>query len=226
MSCKITPIPVKHGIVNVNCYLIELDDGYILIDTGLNKTKKQINKALDALGLEESGLNLIILTHGDFDHIGNCAYLKNKFCCQVAMNEDDENMATEGDMFFNRCKPPFILRIISNIMFPFKNEERFSPDIHIKEGDSFSEYGFNAKVVSIPGHSKGSVGILTDEGDLFCGDLLENTKKPQLATIIDNKEEARNSLKKLLDMDIDTVYPGHGKSFNIEELKENSLISS
>lgn len=220
MTYKIIPIPLKTGILKVNCYLIEIDDGFILIDTGLNKSRKKLDKALLDAGCAPGDIQILILTHGDFDHTGNCAYIRDKYCCQVAMHKDDEEMATEGNMFFNRKKPPLLFKIIANLMFKFKGNDRFSPDLYMKDGDDFHEYGFKAKVVSIPGHSKGSVGILTDDGDLFCGDLLENIKNPSLSMIMDNKPEAKDSLEKLKQLDIRNVYPGHGNSFNMDEIKE------
>jgi glyoxylase-like metal-dependent hydrolase (beta-lactamase superfamily II) len=54
----------------------------------------------------------------------------------------------------------------------------FKPDLYIDEGYDFSGYGFDAKVLELPGHSKGSIGTLMTSGDLFCGDLLVNTDKP------------------------------------------------
>lgn len=218
MSYKIIPIPLKFGILKVNCYLIEIDDGFILIDTGLNKSRKKLENALLNAGCAPGDIQLLIITHGDFDHIGNCAYIRDKYCCQVVMHKDDEEMATEGNMFFNRKNPPLILRIIAKLLFRFKRNDRFSPDIYIKEGYDFTEYGFNAKVISIPGHSKGSIGILTDEGDLFCGDLLENIKSPSLAMIMDNKKEANESFEKLKKNNIKKIYPGHGNSFTFDEI--------
>lgn len=218
MSYKVIPIPLKSGILKVNCYLVEQEDGFILIDTGLNKNRKLLAKILNSRNIDVGDIKLIIITHGDFDHIGNCAYLKRKYCCQVAMHKDDEAMATEGDMFHNRRKPPFIMKIIASLMFRFGYGDHFSPDIYLIESDDFKEYEFNAKAVFIPGHSKGSIGILTDRGDLFCGDLLENFKKPSLAMILDNKKEAKESLDKLLKLDIKTVYPGHGECFEMKDL--------
>lgn len=225
MSYKVIPIQQKAGFLSVNCYLIEQDDGFILIDTGFSKSRKQLLQAMHSLGLQPGDLKLIIITHGDVDHIGNCAYLKNRYCCQIAMHQDDELMATEGDMFYNRKNPLFPLRLLSNVLFPFNYKDRFSPDMHIKNGDNFLAYNFDAEVISIPGHSKGSVGILTKEGDLFCGDLLENIKKPQLATIIDNRSEASNSLDLLKSLNVKTIYPGHGKEFEMKDLWKNGTIS-
>ena len=97
--------------------------------------------------------------------------------------------------------------------FGFGKSERFKPDFYIEEGYEFSEYGFDAKVLYIPGHSRGSIGILTAGGDLFCGDLLTNMDKPALNSIMDDSEEANTSVKKLKSLKINTVYPGHGKPF-------------
>jgi glyoxylase-like metal-dependent hydrolase (beta-lactamase superfamily II) len=80
----------------------------------------------------------------------------------------------------------------------------------------FHDYGFDAQVLSIPGHSKGSIGILTASGDLFCGDLLENATEPATNSIMDDVAACAASLKKLQGFDIDTVYPGHGKPFAMD----------
>jgi glyoxylase-like metal-dependent hydrolase (beta-lactamase superfamily II) len=86
----------------------------------------------------------------------------------------------------------------------------------VEDGDDLSGYGLDARVISIPGHSKGSIGILTDHGDLFCGDLLVNTDKPALNSLIDESSAAKASLQILRGMSIGTVYPGHGQPFPID----------
>ena len=79
-----------------------------------------------------------------------------------------------------------------------------------------SRYGSDAKVIHIPGHSKGSIGILTVGGDLICGDLLENTNKPSLNSTMDDLTAANISVEKLKSLKVNTVYPGHGKPFQME----------
>ena len=91
------------------------------------------------------------------------------------MHHDDLGMLERGDMFFNRKKPNILIRImlpILPIIFGFGKSERCKPDLYLEDGYDLSKYGFDAKVVEIPGHSKGSIGILTANGDFFCGDLL------------------------------------------------------
>jgi len=104
---------------------------------------------------------------------------------------------------------------MARILFRFGKKERFKPDLYIDEGYDLSEYGLDAKVLHIPGHSKGSIGILTG-GDLFCGDLFENKDKPVLSSIMDDLSAANASVEKLKKLRIKTVYPGHGKPFSME----------
>ena len=207
-------LPYKLG--TVNCYLIETDNSYILVDTGCSNKRIELEKELERAGCKPDNLKLIILTHGDFDHTSNAAYLREKFGAKIAIHHDDSGMVKGGDMFWNRRKGNILLGTIARILFRFGKMEQFKPDLYIDEKFDLSEYGFDAKVLHIPGHSKGSIGILTADGDLFCGDLLENKDKPALNSIMDDLTAANESDKKLKELRIKTVYPGHGRPFPME----------
>jgi hydroxyacylglutathione hydrolase len=212
------PLPYKLG--TVNCYLIETGTGYVLIDTGGSNRRAELEKELESAGCKPGNLALIVLTHGDFDHAGNAAYLRDEFGTTIAMHADDSGMVERGDMFWNREKGYPLLRMMSSVLFGFGKSKRFTPDLCIEEGCDLSEYGFDAQVLHIPGHSKGSIGILTAGGDLFCGDLFENTEKPALNSIMDDLAAANASVEKLRSLGIGTVYPGHGQPFPMEKLLE------
>jgi len=107
------------------------------------------------------------------------------------------------------------------ILSGFGKAERFTPDLYLEDGDDLSDYGCDNKVVYIPGHSKGSVGILTTGGDLFCGDLFENTDTPGLNSIMDDPATANASVEKLQGLEIHTVYPGHGEPFPLDLVLKN-----
>ena len=204
---------LPYHLGSVNCYLTETDTDYILIDTGCSNKRSNLENELESAGCKPGYLKLIVLTHGDFDHTGNAAYLRKKFGTKIAMHYDDSGMVEHGDMFWNRKKGNILLGMIARILFGFGKKERFKPDLYIDEGYDLSEYGFDAKVLHIPGHSKGSIGILTVDSNLFCGDLLENKDRPVLNSIIDDLTEADTSVEKLKKLKINTVYPGHGKPF-------------
>jgi hydroxyacylglutathione hydrolase len=207
-------LPFRLG--SVNCYIVKTDGGFVLIDTGASNRRKDVEKELEGAGCRPGDLRLIILTHGDFDHTGNAAYLRRKFGAKIAMHRDDAGMLERGDIFWNRKRSNFLIRAVASFLFRFSKLERCSPDLYIDEGDDLSEYSFDAKVLHIPGHSRGSVAVLTAEGVLFCGDLLEYKGRPVLNNIIDDRGAAKASFERVKSLEADTVYTGHGQSFPTE----------
>ena len=89
------PLPLRMG--SVNCYLIETEAGYLLIDTGASSSRLQLAREIDEAGCEPGRLKLILLTHGDFDHSGNAAYLRIGFGGKIAMHHDDLEMVERGE---------------------------------------------------------------------------------------------------------------------------------
>ncbi len=209
-------LPYKLG--TVNCYLIQTDTGYVLIDTGSSNQRTALDTELAGAGCQPGQLKLILLTHGDFDHTGNAAYLREKYGAPIAMHSADSGMIERGDMFWNRKKGNAVLRSLSPILFGFSRAERCKPDLALEEGYDLSRHGLPAQVLSIPGHSQGSIGILMPGGDLFCGDLFENIKRPVLNSIMDDPVAARASAEKLKRLKIELVYPGHGQPFSMEQV--------
>jgi len=209
----------------VNCYLITIDKGFILIDTGFSKNREEIEKELESADCKPGTLKLIVLTHGDFDHSGNCAYLREKYGAKIAMHHADKGMVEHGDLFYNR-NVNFLKKALGKIIVFFlrtslKENDRFTPDIYVEDGYDLSTFGFDARVIHIPGHSKGSIGVLTNTSALFCGDLLQNTKKPAKNAMIVDNEAFDASVEKLKQLKINTAYPGHGKPFQMEQFIKN-----
>ena len=135
-------LPYRLG--RVNCYLIKTDIGYILIDTGCSNKRTDLEKELESANCQPGNLKLIVLTHGDFDHTGNAAYLREKFDAKIALHHDDSGMVERGNMFLNRKKPNILIRMMIPILFGFGKSERFKPDLYIEDGSDLSEYGFDA----------------------------------------------------------------------------------
>ena len=210
------PMPMRMG--NVNCYLLRSEAGFFLIDTGSSSARKQLLSELAHAGCIPGSLRLVLLTHGDFDHTGNAAYLHAAFGVKLAMHRADSGMGESGDMFENRKSPNVLVRSLIPFFTGFRESEHFTPDLLLDDGYDLSPHGLDARVISLPGHSQGSIGILTAEGDLFCGDLFENTKGPVLNSLMDDLEAAKVSLAVLESYKIRFVYPGHGEPFAMEQL--------
>ncbi|MHA1148492.1 MAG: MBL fold metallo-hydrolase [Promethearchaeota archaeon] len=215
------------GLKSVNCYLLKQDDGYILIDSGLTRNRAEVENMIKQSGCKHGDLKLILVTHGDSDHTGNCAYIRNKYASKIAMHHEDIGMVEFGDFAWNRDLN-LLLKILGKIInrlfgLRLKKEDRFTPDIILDDGESLNEYGFNIIAYSLPGHSKGSLGFLTNQGDFFCGDLLMNKKIPSKNDLIVDKEASEKSIERIKMLDINMVYPGHGKPFLIKEFLDNYI---
>ncbi|KPL76920.1 hypothetical protein ADN00_10000 [Ornatilinea apprima] len=216
----ILTLPMPFGMGAVNSYLIKNPAGQILIDSGSPRARKALREQLTSAGCEEDRLRLVLLTHGDFDHIGNAAHLRA--CCGVplAMHREEACMAERGDMFANRQKPSALVRVLVPFFTGFGRAERFCPDVLLEDGSDLLPYGLDARVVWLPGHSRGSIGVLTANGELFCGDLFENREAPTLNSLLDDATAAQASAARLAGLNIQRVYPGHGQPFTWEELKK------
>ncbi len=209
-------------IDGVNCFLVDTGEGFVLIDTGYAKSRPALEEALQKAGCQPCDLKLILITHGDFDHTGNGAYLRDYYGVIIAMHREDAVVVEFGDMLKARkIGERWLMRVMMKVMVVFMGGgrfDRFSPDIFLGDGDDLSAYGFAARVLHIPGHSRGSIAFLAASGDLFCGDLLENSgvekgKPPSLNSLIDDLAVAKACVEKLSALPIQTVFPGHGDPF-------------
>jgi glyoxylase-like metal-dependent hydrolase (beta-lactamase superfamily II) len=207
------PLPLKMS--TVNCYLIHADGSFFLIDTGMTNNRRQLEAELERLGCQPGNLELILLTHGDFDHTSNAVYLRQRYGAKIAMHKSDVGMLENGDMFWERKIDNRLLKGLFQLLIPFKAENRGRPDIYLDDGDSLMEYGLDAEILITPGHSSGSICILTTAGDLICGDLLTNsTGKPMLNSMMYDRSAGDMSFARLKSFPIQTVYPGHGNPFS------------
>lgn len=213
------PLPFRMGLVN--CYLISAATGYVMIDTGSSTARNIMLEQLKNNGCDKDHLTLVILTHGDFDHTGNAAYLRSIYGSKLAMHQLDSGMVERGDMFVNRKQPNFLVKSLIPLFTGFGKAEHFSPDIFLDDGFDLAPYGLDARVLSLPGHSAGSIGVLTKEGELFCGDLFENMKEPRLSSIMDDPGAAVISMARLEKLNIQQVFPGHGQPFDWDSFKKN-----
>jgi hydroxyacylglutathione hydrolase len=211
----------------VNAFLIETNSGFILVDTGFSNKRSDLDRVLAAAGCKPGDLKLIILTHGDSDHAGNAAYLCGKYGAKTAIHADDAGMVERCDMSWNRKPKPdriaLWFRVMTWFFSTFSKEDKFDvfkPDLILADGQDLSDYGLDAGVVHLPGHSKGSIGVLTPSGDLICGDLIYNLTSPS-SIFIDDLAAYQTSIARLKTLPITNVYPGHGKPFLLSAFIKN-----
>lgn len=214
MTYTVQTITTKYFVATVNCYLIKTAQGFILIDTGGTAGREQVEKAMLEAGCTPQNVLLIALTHGHFDHSDNARYFQKRFGAKIALHAADMEMVKRGNMFLTR--PKLLQGFINGVMWLMgvRHFDTFTPDIILKEGDTLREFGLDATVHHLPGHSRGSVGFLTSDGDYFVGDVFTNLKgKPAMNSLIEVKADLVASAEKVKGSGAKRVYVGHGEAF-------------
>lgn len=192
---------------NVNCYIVADNDKAILIDTG---RKKYCEKILERC--KKFHVSLIVLTHGHMDHCQNAAYLAEALHIPIAINKNDMDLITDNRKQSLLAKTLLgkIVLSVSLSSFEMDSLELFDPIIYLKNGDDLSEYGIAAKVVELPGHTKGSIGVEIED-NLFVGDALMNMFYPTVSMLYVDEQEMLLSAKYISELGEKTIYFGHGK---------------
>lgn len=196
------------GMGMVNGYLLRgEEDGRILVDTGNGGDRPRLFRKLAACGVGPGTLDLVLLTHNHPDHTGVAAYFQARGV-PVAMHPGD--VPRSGS--FTGRGPGHLLGAFSRGAVARQPELR--PDVLLEDGLRLEEYGVDAEVIALPGHTAGSVGILMGEGSLLCGDMYMNfAGVPHTAWIAEDFAALERSHARLRERGVEMVYPGHGKPF-------------
>lgn len=193
---------------NGNCYVIENGTNAILVDTGKKEYINQVLKACNPYSVK-----LIILTHAHFDHAENAAQLSEVLNAPIGMNENDCDLIesnTNQELF----SETFLGKIVLSASlkgFSMRPMPKFQPNILLKDKDNLSDYGINASIVSLPGHTNGSIGVDVDNKYLIVGDALMNMFYPTVSMLFHSKKEMLTSARKISNIGKRIIYFGHGK---------------
>ena len=211
-----------------NSYLVPGDKGYVLIDAGSPGRSRSFFHKLKRKGITPDQIVLIVVTHGHFDHVGSLFHIRERCDCPVAVHHEEASLLQEakvvippGTKFINKQLSKIGRKNINTVsrLLRFRSVQ---PDILIDDTMSLEPYGFKAQIVSTPGHSAGSVSIVTDSGIAFTGDLMVNYYPFELGPYFppygDDVDMIFNSWKKLLGMGVSTICPAHGKPFRANKL--------
>lgn len=196
----------------------------ILIDTGRPQDAARIERALHLHGVALSDLSLLLHTHGHWDHCGGTAELRKKTRAPVAIHAGDADLMRQGTNGVLRPTGPagWLLKPFVNRSFPGTE-----PDLVIKGEMDLSPHGVSARVFPTPGHSAGSITILTAAGEAIIGDLLMGgylggkvfRRTPTLHYFAEDLGTVRASVRKVLDLAPKRIYPSHGGPLEPDRVK-------
>ncbi|MHC5037901.1 MAG: MBL fold metallo-hydrolase [Planctomycetota bacterium] len=221
MTEKIHPIDMSLG----RCFVIE-GEKPVLIDTGTPGSDRFIEEALQRLGVQPTDIDLIVITHGHWDHIGSVARIRERTGAKIAMHEEDKHCLEEGLKRVARGQTlwaKFLMVLTKSIML-FKTVEATKVDITVGgEGLDLSDYGIAGRILHTPGHTPGSLTVLLDSGDAFVGDMsiqgFPMSLRPGIPSFAADREQVRESWKRLFDEGAVIAHPSHGKDFPVEAIR-------
>ena len=193
---KIYTLPL--GAYQANCYIVhEASSGTCcVIDPGAHP--EIILSRLSELGMTADA---ILLTHGHFDHVGAVRELAAETGCRVYLCEADLSLPpviTAGPLYYT--------------------------DLY-GEGDVLHLAGLTFSILHTPGHTPGSVCILTED-TMFTGDTLFAGSCGRTDMPGGSQDDMRQSLARLSGLSTDYIIcPGHGCRTTLgEEKKSNPYL--
>ena len=206
----------------VNTYLVPVEGGYCMIDTGYKQQEKTFWKKFAKKGLKPEQIKYVFLTHHHADHAGFLKSVLEKTGAQLISAEGNRLRLAAGKNDMQTYISSFPLLVLSKLSVAFVGTTQCFPPVTAPEldpsGQPLEKEGITFKILR--GHTDCDVVMQVGE-KLFCGDLLMSGIGAQkyAPMWIKNKFEMVKSWEKLLKMPgIDTIYPGHGKPFSISVL--------
>ena len=186
-----------------------------IVDPGMSTPEEE--EAIEDF-IAEKGLTLtqIINTHLHIDHVAGIPFLRKKYGAPILAHEGDsflgENLGEQARMF--------------GLDLPLDNIEISE---YLKAGDKIKIGNGELQVISVPGHSKGSIALYDPQaGFLISGDALFKGSIGRTDLPGGNYGELIDSIEKeLLTLPDNTVVlPGHGPASTIgDEKRSNPFLS-
>lgn len=200
------------GIFEENCYLYACPQTReaVIIDPG--DEAQRILKTIQDLKLLPK---YIINTHGHIDHIGAIDEISEVYPVPLAIHPADVRLySDEFNALISGRTPPIVKR---------------TPDILLQEGKRISFGTLTLKVLHTPGHTPGSICLISPSYCVFSGDTLFYRGIGRTDLPGGNYKQIEQSIRnKLYTLESElVVLPGHGQPTTIlEEMHENPFVST
>ncbi len=227
LRLKMLTISLPFRLNHVNCFVAEGENGYIIIDTGLNNDESK-NIWNDVI--KEKPIERILITHLHPDHYGYAGTLQKATNAPLSITEIDAKTAKyiweeqplrQLREDYERSNVP--QNVIEGIIDITKNfVSKVSPlpkiDHYFQEGEKVHLSGFEYEVLFTPGHSDGLICLYNkDKNVLISTDHILPKITPNISHWFYGKgnplHDYEESLQKVKKLNAAYVIPSHGEPF-------------
>jgi glyoxylase-like metal-dependent hydrolase (beta-lactamase superfamily II) len=220
-------LPLPFRLNHVHVYLVEADDGFILIDTGVNTSEafSSLKRKLHDISLDFHAITQVVITHFHSDHCGQAARIHDLGGAQIAMG-GIERTTWEGiqaglddqreEQFLHHGLPPEqakeqvdVLPYLKSLTMPF------DIDLRVDHGHMMVAKRRRFEAFVTPGHTPGHVCLfLPEEKIMFSGDHILQKITPNIGlhpySGPDPLGEYLQSLRATLALGTTRLLPSHG----------------
>lgn len=221
---RLIRLPLPFELEHVNVGLVQLEDGYMLIDTGM--TFDALSAALAELGIQWPAIQTVLATHIHPDHIACAPQIIAASGAKLVMHRAESsflNGMLSGEprwmkaAFERSGLPRDAWETIARSVGGMRNAlTAIHPDRFLEGGEVIPTMIGPATVVPTPGHSVGHVCLYwPGQKLLYSGDHLIENITPNIAWMPgrDMLGEYLESLDRVGALDVDLVMASHGEPF-------------
>lgn len=223
--------PYGNGSTTIYPVLLKDDHEMVLVDCGYPQFLPLIKRTAETQGVDLSGLTKIVITHHDFDHMGALAECKSEYpevsiissaCEAKYISGKEKSLRLQQAEALYDSLPEDQKAGAESFHELLRSIEPANVDLLVKDHDVLPWCG-GIEVVATPGHMPGHISLYLKEGKtLIAGDALV-IENDELSIANPNytldMAEAKMSIQKLLDYDIERIICYHGGVYtrNIRE---------
>jgi glyoxylase-like metal-dependent hydrolase (beta-lactamase superfamily II) len=219
--------------------ILKSDKEMVLVDCGFPGFLSQIKESAMAQNMDIANLTKVVITHQDLDHVGSLAALKRAYPSikilagifeKPYINGEEEPIKAKKLREMYDSLPEGQKEMITAMQRMYSTYEPVDVDETLQDHDSFPWCG-KVEIISTPGHTPGHISLYLHEfKTLIAGDALflqDGELVISLPMFTFDMEQARQSVKKLLDYDINKIICYHGGIFegDIKEALKKILMS-
>jgi len=205
---------IERGYLNGN-HFVYVGDAPVLIDTAYISHFAVTERLINQVGVDLSDARLIVTTHCHCDHIGGNKIIQERSGCDIFLHKAGKHFIDRRDSW--------------STWWDYYDQEAafFEATKALEDGDVVATGPHEFEVIHTPGHaSDGIVLYNRKEKVLISSDTLWEKDMAVMTVRVEGSsalEDMLGSLEKIASLDVDVVFPGHGRPFrDVEEALSKS----